>query len=147
MIKIVLAFLILFILLSSDMAIGSNDFDAVEYVRNYDGDTIIVNIVDIPSLFGAKIPVRLARSDSPEMKSKVACEKSAAIASRDEVKRVLSISKVINLKNTKRDKYFRIVAEVEFDGGNLSDYLISKRLATAYDGRTKKIVDWCNLRP
>lgn len=124
---------------------GVNQFDAIEYVRNYDGDTVIVNLVGLPAVFGFKIPVRISKSDAPEIKGKDDCEKKIAIQARDEVRRVLMEAKIINLKNAKRDKYFRIVADVEFDGENLSSYLISKRLAIAYDGGSKRIVDWCNL--
>jgi endonuclease YncB( thermonuclease family) len=64
---------------------------------------------------------------------------------RDEVARLLKSAKVINLHNPKRDKYFRIVADVEFDGESLSVFLLNRGLAVSYDGGTKKDVDWCNV--
>lgn len=121
-----------------------DDFNAVEYVRNYDGDTLIVNLIGLPPIFGLKVPVRLSNSDTPEINGKTECERGLAITARDEVRRVLTSAKIINLKNAKRDKYFRIVADIEFDGENLSSYLINKKLAIAYDGRTRKVVNWCN---
>jgi endonuclease YncB( thermonuclease family) len=143
--RIVLVFISVFITFPTNVIGDVSEFRGVEYVRNYDGDTIIVNLIGLPTVFGFKIPVRFSKSDAPEIKGKTDCEKKIAIASRDEVKRALVAAKIINLKNVVRDKYFRIVADVEFDGENLSTYLISKKLAIAYDGRTKRIVDWCNL--
>ena len=46
------------------------------------------------------------------------------------------------LRNTKRGKYFRIVADVYVDNKNLTDILISSGLGVAYDGGTKA-KDWC----
>ena len=46
-------------------------------------------------------------------------------------------AKVIELKNMKRGKYFRIVAEVWVDGQNLGQLLIENGLAKPYDGGKK----------
>ena len=46
-------------------------------------------------------------------------------------------AKTIELRNMKRGKYFRIVAEVWVDGQNLGQLLIEKGLAKLYDGGKK----------
>lgn len=55
---------------------------------------------------------------------------------------MLRSGKVIELRNTKRGKYFRIVADVFIDDKKLSDTLIASDLAVSYDGGTKA-KDWC----
>lgn len=141
--KIALVFLGLFSF-STKGATGCEIKD-VEFVRNYDGDTITVSIKNIIPLFGEKIPVRVAGIDTAEIRGKTDCERKAAIMARDEVARLLKSAKVINLQNPKRDKYFRIVADVEIDGESLSAFLLNKGLAVSYDGGTKKDVDWCGV--
>ena len=55
---------------------------------------------------------------------------------REPVKR-LREGKVIELRNMKRGKYFRIVAEVWIDGKSQGEELIELGLAKAYDGGKK----------
>ena len=45
-------------------------FRCVEYVRNYDGDTITVNIPNTPPIIGIKMPIRISGIDTPEIKGK-----------------------------------------------------------------------------
>ena len=45
-------------------------FQCVKYISNYDGDTVTVNIDNVPALFGSHIPVRVRGIDTPEMKTK-----------------------------------------------------------------------------
>lgn len=46
--------------------------------------------------------------------------------------------KVIELKNLRRDKYFRILAKVIVDGKDLGKELIEQKLAKPYEGGTKE---------
>lgn len=55
---------------------------------------------------------------------------------------MLRSAKVIELRNAKRGKYFRIIADVFVDDKKLSDILIASDLAVLYDGDTKAR-DWC----
>jgi len=137
---------ILFFIVSSNLLAEDSVFDSVEYVRNYDGDTIVVNLKDVPSVFGDNLPVRLAGIDTAEINSKDDCEAQSAKESRDLVEFLLMFSQNINLKNIERDKYFRVVAKVYVDGLDLSDFLLKRRLAVPYDGGTKKTIDWCVLK-
>jgi endonuclease YncB( thermonuclease family) len=52
------------------------------------------------------------------------------------VKRLREGKKII-LKNMRRGKYFRIVADVIIDDVNLGDELLSQGLAQRYDGGKK----------
>lgn len=110
-----------------------------ELISVYDGDTFFVNINDLPDVFGKRIGVRVNNIDTPELKRyKCKKEKDLAIVARQHTFDLLSKATVIELRNIKRDKYFRIVADVYADGINLSNSLYKKNLGFLYDGGTKK---------
>lgn len=53
----------------------------------------------------------------------------------------LRAAKNITLKNIKRGKYFRLIADVYVDGVSLADQLIKQGHAVEYKGKTKR--SWC----
>jgi micrococcal nuclease len=123
-----------------------SEIGCVEFVRNYDGDTITVNIAGLHPLFGREIPVRVYGIDAPEIKGKDECERDAARSARDLVAALLKSAKKIELRNVQRDKYFRVLAEVVVDGVDVSSVLLARGLAYQYDGGTKQRVDWCEIK-
>ena len=122
-------------------------FQCVQYVKNYDGDTITFNIPGVHPFFGENIGVRLKGIDTPEMRGKKPCEKKKAIEARDVVQKFLQNASNIELWDLERGKYFRIVARVVFDDHELSKILIDSHLAVPYGGGTKPKVDWCLNSP
>ena len=114
----------------------------VRFVKNYDGDTITVDLKGHHPLFGDDISVRIAGIDTPEIKGKCSQEKELAREAREVVGRILKKAGTIKLKNVRRGKYFRIVADVQAGKQNVADVLIKKGLAVRYDGGTKGF-DWC----
>ena len=118
-------------------------FRCVKYIRNYDSDTITVDIPNVPKLFGKRINVRVAHIDSPEIKGKLPCEKDAARTGKKLVQNLLKRAKRIDLYNVERDKYFRILADVEIDGQDLKQILLKNSLAYNYEGKTKEKLNWC----
>ncbi|MFK7823593.1 MAG: thermonuclease family protein [Oligoflexales bacterium] len=143
-------FLITFLLIFPSPALAKescshspSSFSCVEYVRNYDADTITVNIPAIHPLLGNKISIRVAGVDSPELRSKKACEKQLAYEARDYVRDILTKANSIDLKNLERGKYFRIVAEVYIDGVSLANMLLDQGYAYPYDGGKKPAIEWC----
>lgn len=120
-----------------------SSFSCVQYLRNYDGDTLTVNVPDIHPLFGHKISVRVFGIDSPEKRGNKPCEKEKAKSAQKLVQSLLKQAKNIELRNVQRDKYFRILAEVWADGVSVADSLITSGLAYRYDGGTKADINWC----
>jgi len=120
------------------------DFKEVSFVRNYDGDTIVVNIKDVHPLLGEEIAVRIAGIDTPEIKAGCEEEKKKALIAKEFVKKVCGASKRIELRDAGRDKYFRILASVYVDGLNLGDIMIREGMAVPYDGGTKP--NWCTTK-
>ena len=120
-------------------------FRCVKVLKNYDGDTITVNIPNVPPLIGKNISVRVLGIDTPEVKTKNQCEKEAGRIAKNLVSATLKNAKTVELHNVRRDKYFRILADVKVDGRSLKDILIKNNLAYEYDGGTKKHLDWCKV--
>ncbi len=113
-----------------------------EVTSIYDGDTFRVNLAGYPKLIGYRIGIRVNGIDTPEMRGKCAQEKALAREAKQVTVAALRAAKKIELKNMKRGKYFRIVADVYVDGKNLGALLIAKNLAVMYDGG-HKAKDWC----
>lgn len=92
---------------------------------------------------GKKISVRVAHSDTPEIKGKLPCEKEAARTAQRLIENLLKNAERIDLANVERDKNFRILADVIVDGRSIKDLLMKNNLAYGYEGGTKLKVDWC----
>jgi endonuclease YncB( thermonuclease family) len=109
----------------------------VKYLRNYDGDTITFN-------YGK---VRVLGIDTGELKSKRPCEAQYGVIARVFVEKELKNARRISLTNLgKRDKFGRILANVEYDGKNLKEVMLSNHLAVPYVPKYRQKVDWCALR-
>jgi micrococcal nuclease len=119
------------------------DFTNVTYIRNYDADTVTFDIKGLPPLFGSNISVRVGGIDTPEIRTKNKCEKGLAIQGKLFVAGQLGSAKKITLRNPQRGKYFRIVADIHYDGKDLKTELLKRSLGYPYDGGTKMKVNWC----
>jgi micrococcal nuclease len=123
-------------------ATSYGDIENVQYVRNYDGDTITFNLPGFHPVIGKKIGIRVNGIDTPEIRGKCEQEKYNAKQGKQIVADILKDAEKIDLKNIQRGKYFRIVADVYADGESIADILIESGMAIRYDGGTK-IKDWC----
>ena len=115
----------------------------VRVVRVHDGDTFVVDLPNTHPLFGASISVRVRGIDAPEMHGNGPCEKQRAVEAQLFVADILVHARDIRLLHLGRDKYFRILADVEVDGLALSEELLKRGLAYPYNGKHKPQHDWC----
>lgn len=124
----------------SDKVYGSAVVSEVTSI--YDGDTFRANLKGYPEIIGNRIGIRINGIDTPEMRGQ--CQKEKALARQAKAFSVqqLRSAKVIELRNMKRGKYFRIVADVYVDGQDLAQMLVDHNLAVAYDGG-HKAKEWC----
>ena len=105
-----------------------------QYVDNYDGDTLRVNIPEYPPIFGRKMPVRVNGIDTLEIKD----GQPDAFKAKEIVRQLCSSARVLELRNIKREqKYGRILADVYADGINVADVLLKNGLAVPYSGGNK----------
>ena len=135
MFRIALITILLFPSLSLAKEYGNITVDKV--ISVYDGDTMRVNIKGYPPIIGHNMGIRIAGIDTPEMRDKRPKIKKLAKKARQFALNRLRNGKVIVLKNIKRGKYFRIVAQVWIDGKNLGRELINAGLAKRYGGGKK----------
>ena len=108
----------------------------------YDGDSFRVNINGWPDIIGKSVPIRMLGVDTPEMRGKCEAEKILARQAKQHTVALLRSGKMIELKNTQRGKYFRILANVIIDGESLADSLLKNGLARRYDGGKRG--GWCD---
>ncbi len=141
--KIFIFFLFISLNLYANCNHDKSTFRCVKYLKNYDADTITFKIENVHPLIGEKINIRVKGVDTPEIRTKNSCEKSKARNAKKLVENLLKNANKIDLENIERGKYFRIVADVMIDGKSLTDYLLKNGLAYAYDGGTKKKMNWC----
>ena len=138
--------IILFLLLTSTSAeslkdIKFEDIVVKEVTSIYDGDTFRANLQGYPKIVGYRMSIRVLGIDTPEMKGKCKREKELARAAKRFTVSFLRGAKSIELRNVKRGKYFRILADVYGDNTSLADELIKSGFAVKYNGGTK--IDWC----
>lgn len=123
--------------------------ECVEYIPTsgfvvsvYDGDTFTLAVWNREIQKWTKWPVRVAGIDCPELRTKNANEKTVALKAKAFVERMI-LHKRVELKHVSREKYGRILADIfiENQKKSLNELLLEQRLAVAYDGGTKQIID------
>ena len=103
----------------------------------YDGDTFHCDIAGWPPIIGQRIGVRINGIDTPEMRDRRPKIRELARQAKMFTVQALRSAKRIELRDMKRGKYFRIVADVFVDGRSLADMLIETGLAKPYGGGKK----------
>ena len=107
----------------------------------YDGDTFTATMDSWPGIAGKNIGIRISGIDTPELRGKCKREIELARMAKKKTVSMIRSAKTIELKQMRRDKYFRIDAEVFADGKSIGQALISAGLAVPYQGDKK--VTWC----
>ena len=130
----VILFLIQTTLTTANYKDEIKDFTVVK-VR--DGDTFVINIENVPDVFGKEIAVRIRGIDTPEIKEKREEIRNIAIKAKEELEKLFNSGNKIILYNLGRDKYFRLLASVKVGGIEVAEYMIKKGLAKSYDGGAK----------
>ena len=132
--KILLIFLI-FAFIATPVAAEKKTYGNITVTRLvsvYDGDTFRVDIDSFPPIIGQNMPIRVYGIDTPEIRG--TRTKELANRAKSVARSMLKKAKVIELRNMRRGKYFRIIADVWVDGKNLGQYLIDQGLAKPYFG-------------
>ena len=133
---------VLLLLLFITFTAHSQDVVSVSRVISvYDGDTFRVDIDELSDIVGKNIAIRILGIDTPEIRGQCEKEKQLAIKARDFTRYYLNNASSIQLSNLKRDKYFRLLADVYIDGESLAAALLVNNLAVRYSGNKKS--NWC----
>ncbi len=108
-----------------------------------DGDTFRADIVGWSPIVAENIRVRVRGVDSPEIRnSKCEKEKMLARKARSFTARLLWTAQKIELRAIERGKYFRLLADVVFDGQDLATALIESGHGRPYAGGKRH--SWCD---
>ncbi len=99
-----------------------------------DGDTLVLEI-DLGFHARRTERIRLARINTPEMRSEVVRHRRHARHARMVGKKFCPLGSIveINTFRIKIDMYARYIAEVTYKGKNLSDYLLEQGVAELID--------------
>lgn len=138
--KLIAAFIIIQVLSINSYSknIRHDNIKIKKIISVYDGDTFRADLNCEYKIFCENIGIRIYGIDTPEIKDKRDHIKKRAYDARDFVRDKLYNAKKIHLRNIKRGKYFRIVADVYADGQNIGDMLINNNMAYPYFGGTKQ---------
>ncbi len=120
------------------------DVELLEVTSIYDGDSFRANIKGYPAIIGQHMSIRINGIDTPELRGKCEVEKQLARKAKQFTVERLRATKSIVLKNIKRGKYFRLIADVYIDGVSLGEQLIKHGHAVKYSGEAKP--NWCIIR-
>ena len=119
---------------------GGEALEQVSVASVYDGDTFKINLNCSLAVYCEKVPVRVRGVDCPEIKAKTQKEKALAQQAKAFTKKFLSVNP-ITLTHCGRDKYFRLLCDVQNGAGeDLAQALIRRGLGYAYDGGKKSDV-------
>ena len=108
----------------------SSELEVLEITKVYDGDTFKVNLNCTVDLFCKNISIRPTNYDAFELRDPV--NKRQARAAREKLKSLLTNAQRVELRNVRRGKYFRLVADVYVDDRRLSDIMLSTGLVKPY---------------
>lgn len=98
-----------------------------EVLKWVDGDTLVLEM-DLGFYVKRTERIRLARIDTPEMLDETPFQVRQAKHARMVARKFCPHGSTVTVKTfkSKRDRYARYIAEVSFQGQNLSDYLLEQ---------------------
>lgn len=106
-------------------------------VRVIDGDSLVVNVPSFPPIVGQEIAVRIAGCDTPELRDRRPEVRDMAQRAKALTAELAPVGSRIWLHDIRRDKYFRLLARVRTDSGDIGEALLRQGLAVPYNGGKK----------
>ena len=106
-------------------------------VRVIDGDSLVVNVPSFPPIVGHEIAVRIAGCDTPELRDRRPEVRDMAQRAKALTAELAPVGSWVWLRDIRRDKYFRLLARVRTDSGDIGEALLRQGLAVPYNGGEK----------
>ena len=106
-----------------------------------DGDTFLADAHIWPG-HALRVNIRIRGIDAPEMKSRCAAEREAALQARDVLASLVS-QRTVSISNIGGAKYYgRVLADVATEDGNaVAEMLLEQKLVRPYAGGKRR--GWC----
>ena len=130
----IIIFLIQATLITANYKDEIKDFTIIKVI---DGDTFLINIENVPDVFGKEIAVRIRGIDTPELNDSREEIRKISIQAKEELEKLLTSGEKVILYNLGRDKYFRLLASVKVGDVDVAEYMINRGLAKSYNGGAK----------
>ncbi len=130
----IIIFLIQATLITANYKDEIKDFTIIKVI---DGDTFVINIENVPDVFGKEIAVRIRGIDTPELNDSREEIRKISIQAKEELEKLLTSGEKVILYNLGRDKYFRLLASVKVGDVDVAEYMINRGLAKSYNGGAK----------
>lgn len=113
------------VLLAGPALAGGRQYGEARAVvtRVCDGDTVVVDIPAYPDVIGKSIRIRLAGYNAEELRDPDPDRRRAARLAKDALAALLPPGAAITLHNIRRDKYFRLDADIRIDGQDVAQRL------------------------
>ena len=117
----------LFLMSPGPVLAGGRQFGEARAVvtRVCDGDTVVVDIPDYPDVIGKSIRIRLAGYNAEELRDPDPDRRRAASQAKEALTALLPPGAEITLRNIRRDKYFRLDADIRIHGEDVAAHLRS----------------------
>ena len=96
-------------------------------------DAFVINIANVPDVFGNNIAVRIRGIDTPELNDSREEIRKISIQAKEELEKLLYSGNKIILYDLGRDKYFRLLASVKVGNIDVAEYMINRGLAKSYN--------------
>ena len=126
--------------------VGFNSQSNFSNYRVIDGDTVAVDIKEMPEKFKKNIKIRVLGVDTAESKRYLAgCDKEVemGLKAKAYVKGLVTNANTLDVTMEKNDKYgSRYLGDIIIDGNSLRGLLINGGYARPYFGDKKK--SWCD---
>jgi micrococcal nuclease len=133
------------ILLTNTSEKPNQNFLIVKYIKVYDGDTINVELANLPKPLNA-MKIRLNGIDTPELGFRAACEQEAdkAKLAKNFLAKLLKNFDILYVYNYHWDKFGgRILGDLYTEEGLLiQDILVEHGYAVRYNGKGQR-QSWC----
>lgn len=123
--RVLLVFLTLLLLMPGQLMAEARQYGSVQavVVRVCDGDTVVVDIPEYPDIIGKAIRIRLAGVDAEELHDPDPERQRNGILAWQAMAALLPPGAVVTLQNIRRDKYFRLDADIWHEGRNVAEVI------------------------
>lgn len=122
---------------------SADDFYDVTVVQVKDAKTLIVDIRNLPPVFGSRISVEISGIMVPKSDGQCVLEARLAYEAKRFINYFIQGSSKVNLYNMTRAKdSFRLQGRIEVDGEDLGQFLINEEIALPTHSASNLFV-WC----